>query len=80
MSGMGSIKIVPDWTLWPVLPDKDIKELREADEAKGTKTLSARVKQIRELRDQHTPLTIRSLPPACVMLDPTVGARKLWMV
>lgn len=80
MSGMGSIKIVPDWTLWPVLPDKDIKELREADEANGTKTLSSRVKQIRELRDQHAPLTIRSLPPACVMIDPTVGARKLWQV
>ena len=29
MSGIAAWKMVPDWTLWPVLPDEDEAELRE---------------------------------------------------
>lgn len=76
MSGFGCLKMVPDYTLWPVLPKDDEAALKAAG---GTK-LKERVKQIKELRERHTPLICRSLPPLNVLLDPVVGGRKLWLV
>lgn len=73
-SGFASIKMTPDWSLWPVLPDGELMTL------KGSGGLKDRVRSIKELRAKHTPLTPRSLSPRCLMLDPTVGSRKLWVI
>jgi hypothetical protein len=73
-SGFGVIKMTPDWSLWPVLPDGDLMDLKESGK------LKERVASIKELRAKHTPLTPRSLSPLCVMVDPTVGSRKLWII
>lgn len=74
ISGVGAAKLVPDYTLWPVLPEGEIEELRE------TGKLKERVAAIKDLRERHCPLTIRSMAPRCFMVDPTVSARKLWFV
>lgn len=78
MHGIAGVKITPDWTLWPVLPDVDKDALRKADPS--GKKLKERVNKIKELRDRHTPLVIRSLPPQCMMMDATLGGRKTWQI
>jgi len=73
--GKACLKVVPDYTLWPVLEDEDVEELRKAGPKKAKEELDA----IREMRAGNFPLTVRSLPPECVMEDPTVNTRKLWI-
>ena len=79
-SGFACVKHVPDYTLWPVLPKDEEARLRAGDEENGTKTLRDRVRTIKDVRKRYMPLTPRSLPPLCIMPDPTVGARKKWII
>jgi len=79
-SGFCCIKLVPDYTLWPVLTPAEEARLSAEDEAKGTKQLKDRVRTIASIRERYVPLTPRSLSPISVLPDPTVGARKLWII
>ena len=77
-SGVAAWKLVPDWTLWPVLDEKTEAKLMDED---GTgKARLERVRQIKELRQLHNPMVVRSLNPLCFMADPSIGPRKLWFV
>ena len=78
VSGLMATKLVPDWTLWPNLSDEEEKKLLDED-ASGKKT-KERVKKIKDMRSKSFPLVFRSLPPRCIIADPSVGGRKLWMI
>jgi len=78
MHGFACIKQVPDWTLWPVLPDGKIAELESKGDS-GKAELRKLAALIKEIRSQNNPLMCRSLPPKVVIVDPTVG-RKLWLI
>ena len=75
-NGKGVIKIVPDWTLWPSL-DMDEEALLKAN---GGKDLKERVQIIKKLRQDNFPVVARSMSPRHIMEDPTMDARKLWVV
>lgn len=75
-SGKACFKVVPDYTLWPVLPESEEEELK----AKGAAALKKRIADIKAVREENFPLTVRSLHPSCIMEDPTISARKLWIV
>lgn len=76
ISGKACFKVVPDYTLWPVLPEEEENELRKD----GDEALLKRTKEIKKAREGHLPLTVRSIPPACIMEDMTVSTRKLWVI
>lgn len=76
LNGVACVKLVPDWTLWPVLPDGEIEGLK----AQPGDALKKRIKQIKDIRERHTPLVPRSLPARTFYVDPTVGGRKTWIV
>lgn len=78
MSGKAIFKVAPDWTLWPQLSDKVEKELLEKND--GGKELESTVALIERVRAENTPIFCRSISPTCIMEDPTVGPRKLWVV
>lgn len=73
-NGKGVLKIVPDWTLWPSLTEDEEEELR----ANGK--LKERVEIIKKLRAENFPIVARSMSPRHIMEDPTMDARKLWVV
>lgn len=76
MSGKAIFKVAPDWSLWPSLDPREEDELRR----QGGRALIERVRLIEEVRQQNFPLFIRSIAPQCIMEDPTLGARKLWVI
>jgi hypothetical protein len=75
-SGKACFKVVPDYTLYPVLDDAALDEL----EKETGDEYEANLDQIREMRAENFPFIVRSLPPQCIMEDPTVSARKLWVI
>lgn len=75
--GKAILKVVPDWTLYPVLDDGSEQQLRESG---GDKAVAERVAQIKKLRSMYTPIVCRSIDPRCILEDPTIGGRKLWAV
>lgn len=75
INGVGAIKEVPDFTLWPTLPEGEIVKLKES----GGKAIADRLKTIRDIRSTSAPIMCRSLHPKCIIVDPSVG-RKLWMI
>lgn len=77
MSGMACYKLVIDRTLWPELAEDVEAEILEEG---GHKLLVERSKMIEAIRAENTPLFCRSLPPSCIMVDPTPAARKLWII
>lgn len=70
-------KVAPDWTLWPRLDAET--ERRLLDEG-GRGAVKRRAQLIRQLRSQHFPVFCRSIHPKCIMEDPTIGQRKLWVI
>ena len=75
--GKGVFKCVPEQTLWPTLSSKDESELM----AKGGKELvKEKSRIIKKLRAQNFPVIIRSMNPRHIMEDPTMDARKLWVI
>lgn len=75
MSGKAIFKVAPDWTLWPQLSPEVEKKLRRERGA-----LKQRVKDIERIRKENFPLFCRSVAPACIMEDPTLGPRKMWVI
>lgn len=73
-NGKGILKVVPDWTLWPSI-DPDEEEKLRADG-----NLKERVELIKALRAENFPIVARSMSPRHIMEDPTMDARKLWVV
>lgn len=77
-SGKACWKIHIDYTLWPSLTEEMEKALREQDDSGAA--LRKFAQNIKELRDTNFPLVCRPLPVKCVMEDPTVGSRKMWVI
>lgn len=75
-NGKAVLKIVPDWTLWPSL-DSDEEELLKKN---GGNALKERVQIIKKLRQDNFPIVARSMSPRHIMEDPTMDARKLWVI
>lgn len=75
-SGKAVFKVAPDWSLWPTLDKAAEDELRE----QGPAAIKERVETIKRVRAENVPFYCVSLPPQCVMEDPTVGGRKLWVI
>lgn len=78
LSGKACWKIHIDYTLWPQLTEEMEKALREEDST--GKAVVKMAKKIQELRDGNFPIVCRPLPIGCVMEDPTVGSRKMWLI
>jgi len=76
MSGKACFKVAPDWTLWPQLSPEEESSLR----ARGREALSERVSMIEKIRKENFPIFCRSIAPSCIMEDPTLGPRKLWVI
>lgn len=76
-SGKACFKLAIDWTLWPTMSELAEANLREAG---GAAAVRKRAEEILQLRSENTPMFCRSIPPACIMEDPTVGGRKLWVI
>lgn len=77
MSGKACFKIAPDWYLWPQLDEATEKDLMEKG---GKEEVLERVKTIERIRAENLPMFCRSISPSCIMEDPTVGTRKLWII
>lgn len=75
-SGKAVFKLSIDEHLWPTLSRAERRRLKH----KKNGALDKRTKLIEDVRRHNTPLVLRSLPPSCVMEDPTVGGRKLWII
>lgn len=75
-NGKGVLKIVPDWTLWPSLEDDEIEKLKSDD----PKMLKERIEIIKKMRQENFPIVVRSMSPRHIMEDPTMDARKLWVI
>jgi hypothetical protein len=73
-NGKGVIKLVPDWTLWPSLDSE------EEDNLSAAGKLKERVEIIKKLRQENFPIVARSMSPRHIMEDPTMDARKLWVI
>lgn len=76
LHGVAVTKTVPDWTLWPSLPDEVIEQMKSGGK---TAELKGKVAAIKDMRQRYFPIISRSLSPRCIMVDPTPG-RKLWVV
>lgn len=74
--GKAVLKIVPDYTLWPSIPDDEIEDLK----LKNPSKLKERIRQIKNIRASSFPLVCRSISPVHIMEDPSVDSRKLWVV
>lgn len=72
-SGKAVFKVVPDYTLWPEVDEEVLDSLTE----KKRKKL---IQDIKNIRENNTPLVIRSISPQNIMEDPTIHARKLWLI
>jgi hypothetical protein len=82
-SGKAVFKVAPDWSLWPQLSDDAIEEIKMAaggDEKAYKLALKERVELIERVRSENVPIYCRSISPACIMEDPTVSTRKLWII
>jgi hypothetical protein len=77
MSGKACFKVAPDWYLWPQLDEKVEQALMEKG---GKEEVLERVKTIERIRSENLPIFCRSISPSCIMEDPTVGVRKLWVI
>lgn len=75
-SGKACFKIAPDWSLWPVLTEDTEAELK----SKGSEALEERVALIEKVRSENVPIYCRSIAPQCILEDPTVATRKLWII
>ncbi|MFA5936495.1 MAG: hypothetical protein WC822_01310 [Candidatus Paceibacterota bacterium] len=75
-SGKACFKVVPDYTLWPLLGEEEEKRLKAEG---GTDKVLERVRLIEKIRAENFPYSVRSLAPQCIMEDPTISGRKLWM-
>lgn len=78
-SGKACFKMAPDHTLWPSIPD-DVIDEKKSQGAAGRRELSDMAKRIKDVRDENVPFYCRSIPPQCIMEDPAVGGRKLWLI
>lgn len=76
-NGKGVLKIVPDWTLWPSLSEEEEEKLRSYGKAGD---LQRRVEIIKKMRSENFPIIARSMSPRHIMEDPTMDARKLWVI
>lgn len=76
-NGKGIFKIVPDWTLWPSLDEVEENELYMEG---GKAAVKSRADLIEQLRKENFPVVCRSLSPRHVIEDPTMDARKLWVI
>lgn len=74
MHGKACWKIIPDWTLWPELDEAVEEELKISGALKET------VEMIKQMRKENFPIVCRSIPPTKFMEDPSMDARKLWLV
>lgn len=74
MHGKACWKIIPDWTLWPELDEAVEEELKLSGALKET------VEMIKQMRKENFPIVCRSIPPTKFMEDPSMDARKLWLV
>lgn len=74
--GKAVFKVAPDWSLWPTLDDEGEADLR----AMPAKQKKKAIKMLKELRQRHFPVAVRSLSPSNIMEDPTVSTRKLWCI
>lgn len=74
ISGYGGVKFMFDQTLWPSYSDDSLKEAKEAG------TLSKMNQRIKQARERNCPFVLQSLPPRCVVVDSSVGGRKLWAI
>ena len=81
-SGKACFKVAPDWYLWPQLTEDAKKEIIKAapDPESAKLTLKERVRLIERVRSENTPVFCRSIAPTCIMEDPTVATRKLWII
>lgn len=77
MSGKACFKIGINWSLWPQLTAETEAELRASG---GHEAVMAAVESIEQMRDESFPFSVQSIPPACIMEDPTVATRKLWII
>lgn len=81
--GKAVFKVTTDYTLWPSLDDTELDDIRTKARQDGgdeDEAVEERIKLIEELRASNNPFSCRSLPPECIMEDPTAGARKLWAI
>ena len=82
-SGFAAFKVTPDFSLWPQVSDAAIEDIKEASGGDGKKfrrIAGGLVKEIKRVRAENTPIMCRSIPPSCIMIDPTTGMRKLWLI
>lgn len=81
-SGMAAFKVAPDFSLWPQLSEDSKKEI-EIAYPKGQRRneeFKKRVDWIKRVRAENTPIALTSLPPNCIMQDPTMSGRKAYIV
>lgn len=74
--GKAIFKITIDQTLWPSISEDEEAELR----GQGKDALMERVELIKKIRRQNSPIVCRSMSPKYVFEDPSMDARKLWIV
>lgn len=82
-SGKAVFKVAPDWSLWPQLSDFALEEIKEAVGGDGEPyklAVKERVALIEHIRAENVPVYCRSISPACIMEDPSVATRKLWII
>ena len=77
MSGQACFKVCVDRSLWPELSEDVENELMESG---GESAVLERAEAIEEIRRSNTPVLVKSIPPSCIMIDPTVSSRKLWII
>ncbi len=76
-NGKAIFKVVPDWSLWPVLEEEEEKSLYEEG---GRESVKERVQLIKQLRKENFPIICRSISPRHIIEDPTMDSRKLWAI
>lgn len=76
-NGKACFKVIPDWTLWPELDDDTIEKMKETMEIDD---IMNTVDMIKQMRQENFPIVCRSLAPTRFMEDPSMDARKLWII
>lgn len=81
-SGKAVFKVAPDWSLWPQLTDDTKAEIRASakNEKEAEEVMAERADLIKKVRAENFPYFCRSIAPACIMEDPSVSTRKLWII
>lgn len=75
--GKACFKVVPEWSLWPELSEKEEAALLNEG---GKKSVAERAKLIKQLRKENFPIICRSLSPRHIMEDPSMDSRKLFII